>query len=363
MFKLSTLALTCLLIPAAFCHTNNTDALIEQINDTQDSAQLDILIKQLEAGLAPQSKPIVKPVMLPIEPAEPVNKTTIIPFIPPYMLEKIKEHEQLIQSLESIKENKPWLLELFMRHQSIIATPAFVVIKQVNPCWWFTSARKAFPGKCAGVVDQYLALTDQFFTMQEPVTTYFAYQIAYSCLQLELLKNDLTKGIIPTWLFGTQEVKHLVDKMLSLMLSIQTQVTEALLPKTPTVINSIMTGNWLKKITGFIEHPNGMFSLDIAHDLLKNKQFKDLGTMGLWALAYASPSIFMNLLNFFKPALKKDAADYVAAINQQQATPEFLVNFVDNHPDLFAQITTSHPEILDLLALQLRNMVQPPHRV
>ena len=209
-------------------------------------------------------------------------------------------------------------------------------------------------------VDQYIKLGDYYFSTQKIAAAgLFMGDLETTIEQLKSIQKTNPPSIptivqkLPKYLqytlgyfvYSTNTWGDHIDAMVTILESIKTDINPSAQPANN-------------------DHKQGNVVLDFANQMLGKKQFGDVKSAALFVAAAASPFLLSKTLKLVLPYLSDDLQQTLKPLvgedKPDQDKQKKLLEFVSTNPELIKQLTKNNPEILDLVATELKKMAETP---
>jgi hypothetical protein len=215
----------------------------------------------------------------------------------------IKNDLEMLASVQDLSTKKLYNIDLFMRYKTFLK-------------------KEIYYGQTFDiVVSDFYRIVGRYFN-QHPTDFVFLFQVSTLLKQLRDAYQS-QKSFFP-WFFGTQDT--ILFEMISIVSSVEREIREVCCPEstTPGFAANIMNSSWWR------------------------------------SLAQASPLLVLTLFKYLAPHVQgafdgKLSNFLTAQENNKQPDQDQLLTFIDKNPDLFKDIATKHPELLDIVAQRLQH--------
>jgi len=213
----------------------------------------------------------------------------------------------------------------------------------------------------------------------------FLYDLYILKYRLQELKDDLKskQEYVPKswtkWLWENAShsyyhpIRTYLDRMLDLVYKLITLTTptDTQAKKAPSVIEQILSGQWLSpdtvknNIKTINTDKNGKVVLELVDDLQK-RQFSDFKSAAFHALSRVSPLLMVGLMKYLLPYASQElgtkimnfVTDHEKARDNTDKTGNMgnnnkVTDFIMNNPDVYEQFNRKHPDVLESLGNQV----------
>ena len=266
-----------------------------------------------------------------------------------------KDRLLFAQKLATMVTKTPLLVGIFTKHYRFMQTTNQLELK-----------KRLAKHKASAVVDAYVTVVSAFLKDHTP-SPLLAYHAQTTLLLLETLSKKLAGSKIGLLFKSPDATAQAVQEMIETLelVKLQLPALEQTHQKETGFIQSLMSGNWLSggSIKNVTQKGDGSVVLEFADKLLGAKKFDDIKTAAFHALMYASPFLFVKVVDLVKQYLSKEQQAEATQLSDSNGTadPAKVIEFATKNPELLQQLKHHNPEILDLVAQSLKALAPATH--
>lgn len=309
---------------------------------------------------------------------EKINESDDVHNVLNFLIAKLFSIRQEItfdQRLDGINKLYPDYITLFMKHDRIIKSTEFC------------QAYAALKREDQEHLDRYITLMEHFFSARTTLPLLFVYDLEMTTAALKKLKqqsksfaavmNDMPKKMLKCahnfWHIKTSALDkapknlHPFGEIFQVLKSIRQIVTKK--PDAHSswsdILQYVRSGAWFQSssVEKVSQDDSGNIALEFAQAALGNKKFTDMKSAALHVLAYASPFLLAKIVQHIKPRLNKELDTQLEslidpAVAESKEQYSKIIDFAHTNPEILHKISEQHPEILDLIAMSLKELAQ-----